>query len=85
MPSWLTRRSAGRAGRSRAGTGPYERENELQITIAYALQQSRALKKRDRMDEPQMRVAARVIEHLKRCGYVVTPGEGVPPHGTKGA
>ena len=64
--------------------GDYEREPDLISNIAFALQQSGALRRKDRMDEPQIAVARKVVEHLKRCGYIVTPGKGVGAHSTRG-
>ncbi len=62
----------------------YEDEDGLVHSIAYALQQSGALERKDRMDEPQHRVARRVIEHLKRCGYTITPSGAVAPPSVPG-
>lgn len=59
--------------------GEYDDEADLAHSIAYALQQSGALKRKDRMDEPQHRVARLVIDHLKLCGYVITPPSGTKP------
>lgn len=62
--------------------GEYEDEADLAHSIAFALQQSGALKRNDRIDEPQHRVARAIIDHLKLCGYVITPPSGTKPHST---
>ena len=62
--------------------GDYENEADLVVSIAYALQHSGALKRKDRMDEPQHRVAKLIVEHLKLCNYVVIPQQGMKPPST---
>jgi len=34
------------------------------------------------MDEPHIHAARKVIEHMKLCGYVITPPDATQPHKT---
>lgn len=60
---------------------------QLQLSVAFAIGKT-ALRPRSRVaadnDRDKLAAARIILDHLKLCGYTITPGPGAPLHSTHG-
>jgi hypothetical protein len=64
------------------GTPGSEPFDDLAFAIAYAISRSMIIPKSYRKLVVSEPLAHEILDHLKRCNYLITKGPKIKPHGT---